>query len=138
MAVRRKRWIVTLLALGILGAGGIEFMHSRLRASIVLLAESDVSEVELSFDHYRWLETFAVRPSSPRMFAWDGVVSPGPRLRMTWRGPDGRQHRVEETVLQQSYEPRCIHIVRLNAAAEAIMVDERYGGLPAFVDTLCR
>jgi len=138
MVFRRRRWIVTLLALGIVGATGIEFMRSRLRASIVLLAESDISEVELSFDRYRWLEKFEVRPSSPRMFAWDGVLSPGPQLQMTWRGPDGRQHRVEETVLQQSYEPRCIHIIRLNAAAEAIMVNRSYGGRSLFVDTLCR
>lgn len=138
MAIKRKRLVLTVLTLCLLGAVGIEYMRSRLRASIVLLAESDISEVELTFDRYRWLETFAVRPSSPRMFAWDGVLGEGPQLRLTWRGPDGRQHTVEERVLQESYEPRCIHIIRLNAAAEAIMVDRSYGDRPLFVDTLCR
>lgn len=138
MAMRRKRLVLSMLALCLVGAAGIEYMRSRLQASIVLLAESEISEVELSFDRYRSLETFAGQPTGERMFAWDGVLAEGPQLRMTWRGPDGRQHKVEERVLQQSYEPRCIHIIRLNAEAEPILVRQFYDGSPAFVDTACR
>ena len=77
-----------------MGAGGSYFLFAGLPATIVLLSEVEISDVELSFDRYRWLETFEPRPSGERVFAWDGVVMVGPRLRMTWRGPDGRQHVV--------------------------------------------
>ena len=92
----------------------------------------------MEFDRYRWLEKFEVRPFSPRMFAWEGVLAEGPRLRMSWHGPDGRQHVLEERVLQQSYEPRCIHTIRLNTAAEAVIAHEFYDGSPRFVDSACR
>ncbi len=136
--LRRRPWLTAFAALCLTAFAAIYVMTPHLRASIVLLTEAEIADVELSFDRYRWLQQFEARPSGERFYAWDGVVLPGPRLRLTWRGPDGRQHLVNHRVLQQSYEPRCIHVIRLNSAAEAIAVGQRYDGSPSFVDTVCR
>ena len=134
---------VAILLLGIVAALVKMRFFSDYEATFVIVSEAEISEVRLEYQGRPANRAFFSFPAD-RSFAWDTTLAPGARPRpfveVTWRGADGRRHRVNEIAVHEDYDaPRCVHILRVDAAGDPVPTGRlHYGGTPALLDSRCR
>jgi hypothetical protein len=128
-----------ILGLGLLVAAYV--LMPTYAASFLLISEAEISDVRLEFERQPVTQVFQSR-AVDRLFAWDTVVARGTRPRpfveVTWRGQDGRRHAVRQVVVHEEDAPRCIHVLRLDGAAEPVPAGVLPNGPPLLIESLCR
>jgi len=133
---------IAILLLGIIAVAVKIRFFSPYQATFVIVSDAEISEVQLEYEGRPVNRAFFSFPVD-RVFAWDTTLAPGARPRpfveVTWRGPDGRRHRVYEIAVHEDLEaPRCVHILRVDAAGNPVPTGRMNGSHPDLVESLCR
>jgi hypothetical protein len=132
---------LALFALGLGSFAALNVFLPTYAASFVVVSEIEISDVGLSLERQPVTRATRHRPLD-HLFAWDTTVArgtrPDPVVEITWRGPDGRQRLVRERVHHDNDAPRCIHVLRLDSAADPVAVGEHFTGAARLIDSRCR
>lgn len=133
---------IAILLLGIVAVAVKIQFFSPYQATFVIVSEAEISEVRLEYQGRPVNRAFFSFPVD-RMFAWDTTLAPGARpfpfVEVTWRGADGRRHRVYEIAVHEELDaPRCVHLLRVDAAGYPVPTGRLNGGHPDLIESLCR
>ncbi len=134
---------IAILLLGIIAVAVKIRFFSPYQATFVIVSDAEISEVQLEYQGRPVNRAFFSFPVD-RAFAWDTTLAPGARpfpfVEVTWRGPDGRRHRVYQIAVHEEYDkPRCIHLLRLDGAGDPVPTGRvHYSGEPELIESRCR
>lgn len=108
-------------------------------ASLVVVSEAPITDVEVVFDGRAAPQPFT-QFGPARLHAWDNLHArtTRPHLIIGWTGPDGQRRVLQQTMLHEPDEPRCVYLLQIDAAGRPSPVGSRPSVTERPIDDLCR
>ncbi|NGM23938.1 hypothetical protein G3576_28285 [Roseomonas stagni] len=130
-----------LAVLAVLSAGWVYLSIPAYLATIVVVSEVPLSDVNLSAENRPSVARFQGRPEDA-LHVFEHRLArgarPESRIWIGWRSPDGRQWTLEQRIYHEGKEARCVHVLRVDVLGVPVQVGSYHGGLPHYRRSACQ